>query len=72
MCEALECEDPDGVEPLDADKVAHDKQAVSTVRTEAVLIAKTEFGLELNADEAQTAVGLFPKVWPLPRWMIFY
>ena len=62
MCEALEYEDPDDLEPVDADKTAHDKQAVATVRTEAVSIAKTKYNIELNTDEAQTAVGLFPKV----------
>lgn len=63
MCEALEYEDPDDLEPVDADKTAHDKQAVATVRTEAVSIAKTKFNIELDTDEAQTAVGLFPKVF---------
>ena len=63
MCEALEHEDPDDPEPVDAEKAIYDKQAVLTVRTEAVSIAKTEFGMELNSDEAQTAVGLLPKVW---------
>lgn len=67
MCKALECDDPDNLEPVDAEKAAHDKQAVSTVRSEAVLIAKTEFGMELNSEEAQTAVGLLPKVWLTPR-----
>ena len=63
MCDALEHGDPDDLEPVDAEKTAHDKQAVTTVRTEAVSIAKTKFGIELNSDEAQTVVGLFPKVW---------
>lgn len=63
MCEALEHGDLDDLEPVDTEKAAHDKQAVATVRTEAVSIAKTEFGIELNPDEAQAAVGLFPKVW---------
>jgi len=63
MCEALECEDLDDPEPVDAEKAAHDKQAVLTVQTEAVLMAKTKFGMELDSDEAQTAVGLLPKVW---------
>lgn len=62
ICEALENDDPDDLEPVDADKANHDKRAVSTVRTEAVSLAKTVFGLELDSDEARTAVGLFPKV----------
>jgi len=61
MCEMLENPDPD-VEPIDADKAAYDKEAVSNVRTAAVAIAKTQFKMELTADEAQTALGLFPKV----------
>jgi hypothetical protein len=63
MCETLEDADVDNAESVDADKGAYDKEAVSTVRTEAVKIAKAKFHLELSADEAQTALGLFPKVW---------
>jgi len=62
MCEVLENEDPDDHESVDPEKNAHDKQAVATVRTEAVAIAKTRFRMELDSDEAQTAVGLLPKV----------
>ena len=72
MCEALEYEDLDDPEPVDAEKVAHDKQAVLTVQTEAVLIAKTEFGMELDSDEAQTAVGLLLKVWSILDAREFY
>ena len=72
MCEALEYEDPDDSKLVDADKTAHDKQAVTTVRTEAVLIAKTKFNMELNSEEAQTAVGLFPKVWIALHLRNFY
>jgi hypothetical protein len=67
MCEVLECLDPDNLDSVDADKAAYDKQAVATVRSEAVAIAKTKFGMELGSDEAQTAVGLFPKVWLVLR-----
>lgn len=63
MFEELEHGNPDDLDQVDLEKSAHDKQAVATVRTEAVSIAKTEFGMELDSDEAQTAIGLFPKVW---------
>ena len=63
MCEELEFEDQDDTEVVDVEKVAHDKQAVASVRTEAVLIAKTKFRIELDSDEANAALGLFPKVW---------
>ena len=63
MCAALEGVDPDDVEGIDLGKSDHDKQAVAGVRTEAVAIAKTKYKLELNSEEAQTALGLFPKVW---------
>ena len=62
MCEILENTDPDDVEPIDGDKTAYDKEAVSNVRTAAVAVAKTKFKMELTTDEAQTALGLFPKV----------
>lgn len=62
MCEALENMDPEDTELVDADKSAYDKEAISKVRTEAVRIARTEFQLELSSGEAQTALGLFPKV----------
>lgn len=62
MCAALESADIEDVEDVDADKATHDKQAVATVRTEAVAIAKSKYKMELNSEEAQTALGLFPKV----------
>ena len=49
MCEALELEDQDDPELVDPDKVTHNQQAVSTIHTEAVAIAKTKFKLELNS-----------------------
>lgn len=61
MCEVLEYEDPDDLEPVDVDKTAHDKQAVTTTQTQAVSIAKVKFNMELDANEAQTVVGLPPK-----------
>ena len=63
MCAALESADIEDVEDVDADKATHDKQAVATVRIEAVAIAKSKYKMELNSEEAQTALGLFPKVW---------
>ena len=63
MCVALEAADLDDVEGIDPGKSDHDKQAVASVRTEAVAIAKTKYKLELDSEEAQTALGLFPKVW---------
>ena len=42
MCAALEGADLDDTETVDADKAIHDKQAVATVRTEAVAIAKAK------------------------------
>lgn len=62
MCAVFESADLDDAETVDADKAVHDKQAVANVRTEAVAIAKTEFNMELNSEEGQTALGLFPKV----------
>ena len=62
MCAALEDADLEDVEAVDLDKAVHDKQAVATVQTEAVTIAKVKYKMELNSEEAQTAVGLFPKV----------
>ena len=62
MCAALEGVDLDDAEGADIDKTIHDKQAVASVRTKAVAIAKIKYKMELNSEEAQTALGLFPKV----------
>jgi hypothetical protein len=62
MLAALEGAELDDVEPVDAEKITHNKQAIATVRTGAVAIAKTKYKMELNPEEAQTALGLFPKV----------
>ena len=62
MCAALEDADLEDVKAVGLDKAVHDKQAVATVRTEAVTIAKVKYKMELNSEEAQMAVGLFPKV----------
>lgn len=62
MCVALEGADPDDAEGADIDKTIHNKQAVASVRTEVVAIAKIKYKMELNSEEAQTALGLFPKV----------
>lgn len=63
MCAALDSIDPDEADPVDVDKSAHDKRAVASVRTEAVRIAKVDYKMDLDSDEATTALGLFPKVW---------
>jgi len=62
ICAGLEGAELDDIEGVDADKAIHDKQAVATVWSEAVAIAKTKYKMELTSDEAQTALGLFPKV----------
>lgn len=40
MCEVLENVDPDDTKPIDTDKAAYDKEAVSNVWAMAMVIAK--------------------------------